>query len=76
MDSPQTKVEDLPDWMGMPTVGAGIARGAILVVQEALDNVEVHPCDVHNEAVRAARLIEPVKSLYDALKVAGVRFRF
>lgn len=76
MDLPKSEDKDLPDWMGMRTVGAGIARAAITVVQEALENVDVHPCDVHEEAVRAARLVEPVKSLYDALKVAGVRFRF
>jgi hypothetical protein len=76
MDLSKIEDKDLPDWMSTPTVGAGIARAAIAVVQDALENVDVHPCDVHDEAVRAARLVEPVKSLYDALKVAGVRFRF
>lgn len=76
MDLPKLEDKALPDWMSAPTVGAGIARSAIAVVQEALESVDVHPCDVHDEAVRASRLIEPVKSLYDALKVAGVRFRF
>lgn len=40
------------------------------VVRDALDDVSVHPCDVHNDDVKAARLSEPMRALYSALKAA------
>jgi hypothetical protein len=44
---------------------------ACAIVREALDSVTVHPCDQHNDAVRAAQLSEPMLTLYVALRDAG-----
>lgn len=36
------------------------------VLREALDAVDVHPCDVHDDAVRAKWLYDPMADLYAA----------
>lgn len=48
-------------------VDAELMTAAKAVVREALDNVCVHPCDQHNDAVKAKGLVEPVASLYAAI---------
>lgn len=40
------------------------------VIRDALDDVVVHPCDVHNDDVKAAHFAEPMRALYLALKTA------
>jgi len=47
-----------------------IIAAAKVVVREALDDVDVHPCDVHNDDVRANCLAESMRALYLALKTA------
>ena len=47
-----------------------IIAAARNVVRDALDDVVVHPCDVHNDDVKATRLAEPMRALYLALKTA------
>ena len=47
-----------------------IIAAARNVVRDALDDVVVHPCDVHNDDVKATRLAEPMLALYLALKTA------
>ncbi|MYM92532.1 hypothetical protein [Duganella vulcania] len=45
-----------------------LERAAAAVLRNALDAVEVHPCDVHDDAVRAKGLRGPMADLYAAVK--------
>jgi len=56
-------------------VGLGVSEAAVQVVFEALQDTEVHICDIHDEAVRAKQLSGPTRALYEALKLAGVALR-
>jgi hypothetical protein len=47
-----------------------IIAAAEVVVREALDSVTVHPCDEHNDDVRADHVVGPMRALYLALKTA------
>jgi hypothetical protein len=47
-----------------------IIAAAEVVVREALDSVTVHPCDEHNDDVRADHVVDPMRALYLALKTA------
>lgn len=49
-------------------LNAGLDRAARAVVREALDNVDVHPCDEHNDEVRGSKLYGPMRELYEALR--------
>lgn len=44
-----------------------INHAAAAVLREALDNVDVHPCDFSNDEVRAKGLYGPMAQLYQAL---------
>jgi hypothetical protein len=44
-----------------------IIVAARAVVREALDSVEVHPCDEKDDAVRARSLFGPVRALHEAI---------
>lgn len=45
-----------------------LERAARAVVREAMDNVDVHPCDEHNDDVRGSKLYGPMRELYEALR--------
>ena len=45
-----------------------IEAAALEVLRDALDNVEVHPCDQNNDDIKAKQLSEPLQKLYRALK--------
>lgn len=46
---------------------AGLRRAAEVLVRHHLDGVDVHPCDTHDDAVRAKQCISEVQSLRDSL---------
>ena len=48
-----------------------LVLAAKIVVRDALDRVEVHPCDEHNDSVKANNLSVEMKALYDALVARG-----
>ncbi|MBC8739812.1 hypothetical protein F6X40_24160 [Paraburkholderia sp. UCT31] len=54
-----------------PDVAKCVIAAAAAVVAEALDDVDVHPCDAHNEEVKASVLHGTMRQLYDALKQGG-----
>lgn len=45
---------------------SALNKAAKAVLREALDAVDVHPCDVHDDAVRAKGLCGPMADLYAA----------
>ena len=45
-----------------------VEAAALAVLREALDNVEIHPCDQHNDDIKAKQLSEPLQKLYFAMK--------
>ncbi|OFJ47871.1 hypothetical protein BA896_001515 [Janthinobacterium lividum] len=45
---------------------SALNKAAKAVLREALDAVDVHPCDVHDDAVRAKGLFGPMADLYAA----------
>ncbi|WP_217589817.1 hypothetical protein [Burkholderia sp. GbtcB21] len=47
-----------------------VITAAQRVVRDALDDVRVHPCDEHNDEMRANGLSELMYGLYAALKTA------
>src|SRR5471030_1432361 len=49
---------------------SALVNAARAVLRDALDAVEVHPCDVHDDAARAKGLIDPMATLYFALAAA------
>jgi hypothetical protein len=67
-----TRTDVLPAPLLPGNVGLSVVEAACQVVFEALQNTEVHPCDIHDEAVRARKLYGPTRALYDALKLAGI----
>ncbi len=56
-----------PNNQSADTSGEKLIAAARAVVREALDAVSVHPCDVNDDAVRAAGLYGPMADLYAAL---------
>lgn len=50
------------------TAAPALTEAAEEVLREALDSVEVHPCDVNNDAVRARGLVGSMQRLYSALR--------
>ena len=53
---------------GESSLTGELERAARAVVREALDNVDVHPCDEHDDEVRGEKLYGPMRDLYDALR--------
>jgi hypothetical protein len=51
-----------------PSKAAATASAANSLVRHHLDSVEVHPCDEHNDEVRAGRCIQEVRDLHTALQ--------
>lgn len=54
-----------------PNSDADLRWAATVVVRDALDDVEVHPCDQRNDSVRAQHLRSPLAALYAALRHAS-----
>jgi hypothetical protein len=48
--------------------GAAVTSAAQALVRHHLDSVEVHPCDEHNDEVRARACIPEVQNLHAALQ--------
>lgn len=44
-----------------------VIKAAKAVLREELDKVEVHPCDYHDDTVRAGRLYGPYRELWEAI---------
>lgn len=55
-----------------PNADTDLRWAATVVVRDALDDVEVHPCDHHNDMVRAQHLRAPLAALYSALRPADL----
>lgn len=51
-----------------PSNAAVVKKAAQMLVRHHLDSVEVHPCDEHNDEVRARGCIREVQSLHAALQ--------
>ena len=51
-----------------PSAGGAIRKAATTLVRHHLDAVEVHPCDEHDDAVRARSCIPEVHDLHVALQ--------
>jgi hypothetical protein len=70
----EAKVRDLAAAYGPsgtlsePSKAAAIASAANVLVRHHLDSVEVHPCDEHNDDVRAARCIKEIQDMHAALQ--------
>lgn len=62
----------VPLYTGAPTEET-IVAAAQAVVRQALDDVSVHPCDYHDDAVRARLLHGPVSDLHAALTARGTK---
>jgi hypothetical protein len=53
-----------------PAAEGAVIQAAKVVMREALDSVCVHPCDEHNDDVRANCLSENMQALYHVLRTA------
>ncbi|KVP75224.1 hypothetical protein WJ96_05565 [Burkholderia ubonensis] len=51
-----------------PSSSGAIRKAATTLVRHHLDSVEVHPCDVHDDEVRARHCIREVQDLHTALQ--------
>ena len=58
----QLVINTVRDYAGMPD----LLNAVDAVLRDALDRVEVHPCDEHDDSVRAEGLIDEMKQLYIA----------
>lgn len=71
------RIEELWSWHEPYTQGWEtdkiLVGAAQAVVRQALDDVSVHPCDYHDDAVRAKLLHGPVLSLHTVLSARGIK---